>query len=188
MNHETRKEIARLEARIRELEARLAVSEMPPEVSALLEDLQMVPDTGDDDRVTLEMIGEFLKDMGYQTRIRPEYNSIIFTDMFQDYELDILEDGPTIRLSLYVDVNPDADLNMISLIISTRDLSVDVRLDQEKEMIVFSLQSTRLKPDTYRDSIRFFIRLLEDSERRLQSLYAGSYAVRKENFGKVVHS
>ena len=188
MDHETRKEIARLEARIKELETRLAISSMPEAVSALIEDLQLVPDTKEDDKVTLEMMEEFIKDMGYQTRIRPEYNSIIFTDMFQDYELDILEDGPIIQLSLYVDVNPDADLNMISLIISTRDLSVDVRLDQEKEMIVFSLQSSRLKPDTYRDSIRFFIRLLEDSERRLQSLYAGSYAVRKENFGKVVHS
>lgn len=188
MDQDTRKEIARLEARIKELETRLAISSMPEAVSALIEDLQLVPDTKEDDKVTLEMMEEFIKDMGYQTRIRPEYNSIIFTDMFQDYELDILEDGPTIRLSLYVDVNPDADLNMISLIISTRDLSVDVRLDQEKDMIVFSLQSTRLEPDTYRDSIRFFIRLLEDSDRRLQSLYAGSYAVRKESVGKVVHS
>ena len=187
MDYDTRKEINNLKARVKELEARLAVASMPSEVSALIEDLEMVPDT-EEEKVTLEMMEEFIKDMGYQTRIRPEYNSIIFTDMFQDYELDILEDGPIIQLSLYVDVNPDADLNMISLIISTRDLSVDVRLDQEKDMIVFSLQSSRLKPDTYRDSIRFFIRLLEDAERRLQSLYAGSYVAKKDIFGKVVHS
>ncbi|MBR1927215.1 MAG: hypothetical protein IJ840_05645 [Bacteroidales bacterium] len=188
MDHETRKEIVHPEARIKELETRLAISSMPEVVSALIEDLQLIPDTEEDDKVTLAMMEEFIKDMGYQTRSRPEYNSIIFTDMFQDYALNILEDGPAIQLSLYVDVNPDADLNMISLIISTRDLSVDIRLDQEKDMIVFSLQSTRLKPDTYRDSIRFFIRLLEDSDRRLQSLYAGSYAAKKESFGKVVHS
>ena len=52
------------EARIRELEARLAVSEMPEEVSALIEDLQLVPDTSEDDKVSLDMIDEFLKDMG----------------------------------------------------------------------------------------------------------------------------
>lgn len=189
MDHETRKEIARLEARIKELEARLAISSMPEEVSALIEDLQMVPDTREeDDKVTLEMMEEFIKDMGYQTISRPEYNSISFTDMFQDYELNILEDDCTIRLSLYEDVDPDADRNMINLIISTRDLSVDVSLDQEKDMIIFSLQSTRLKPDTYRDSIRFFIRLLEDSDRRLQSIYASSYAVRKKRISKEVFS
>lgn len=188
MDHETRREIARLEARIRELEARLAISSMPEEVSALVEDLQLVPDTREDDKVTLEMMEKFIKDMGYKTRSHPEYNIITFTDMFQDYELKILEDGRGIRLSLLVDVNPDADLNLIDMIISTRDLSVDVRLDKEREVIVFSLQSSKLKPDTYSESIRFFIRLLEDSDRRLQSIYASSHAVRKESIGMVVHS
>lgn len=60
MDHETRREIARLEARIRELEAKLAISSMPEEVSALVEDLQLVPDTREDDKVTLEMMEEFI--------------------------------------------------------------------------------------------------------------------------------
>ena len=179
MDYETRKEIAKLEAKIRELEAKLAISSMPDEVSALIDDLQMVLDTQEDNKVTLEMMEEFIKDMGFQTKSYPEYNSISFTDMFQDFELNILEDDCTIRLSLYEDVNPDADRNMISLIISTRDLSVDVSLDQEKDMIIFSLQSTRLKPDTYRDSIRFFIRLLNDSEKRLESIYETAYTAKK---------
>ena len=188
MDYETRKEIAKLEAKIRELEAKMAISSMPDEVSALIDDLQMVPDTRDEDKVTLEMMEEFIKDMGFKTISYPEYNSISFTDMFQDYELNILEEGCTIRLSLYEDLEPDADRNMIYYITSTHDLSVDVKLVQEKDLIIFSLQSIELKPDTYRDSIRFFIRLLNDSERRLEAIYASAYAVKKERFCKRVYS
>ena len=88
MDYETRKVIARLEARIRELEARLAISSMPDEVSALLDDLEMVPDTEVDERVSLEMIEEFIKDMGYKTQIYPELNIVVFTDLFKEYEKD----------------------------------------------------------------------------------------------------
>ena len=188
MDNETRKEIAKLKAKIKELEAKIAISSMPDEVSALIDDLQMVPDTQENDRVTLEMMEDFIKDMGFQTRSYPEYNSISFTDMFQDYELNILEDDCTIRLSLYEDLEPDADQSMIKLITATRDLSVDVRLDQEKELIIFSLQSIELKPDTYRDSIRFFIHLLNDSERRLESIYANEHASRSRRIIKMAYS
>lgn len=188
MDSETRKEIAGLKARIRELEARLAISSMPAEVSALIDDLQLVPETREEEKVTLEMMEEFIKDMGFKTISYPEYGSISFTDMFQDYELNILKDDCTIRLSLYEEVEPDADRNMIKLITATQDLGVDVRLDQEKDLIIFSLQSIGLKPDTYRDSIRFFIRNLNDSERRLEAIYATSHAVRKQRIGLAVYS
>lgn len=188
MDYETRREIARLEAKIRELEARLAIKSMPDEVSALIDDLQMVPDTREEEHVTLEMMEEFIKDIGYQTRRYPELDSISFTDMFQEYELRILDNDCRIRLSLYEEVNPDADRSMINLITSTRDLSVDVELNQEKDLIIYSLRSIPLRPDTYRDSIRFFIRLLDDSEKRLESIYASSYAVRKHRIGNMVNS
>ena len=186
MDNETRKEIAKLKAKIRELESRLAISSMSDEVAALIDDLQMVPETREEEKVTLEMMEEFIKDIGFQTRSYPEYNSISFTDMFQDYELNILEDDCTIRLSLYEDVEPDADRNMIYYITSTYDLSVDVKLVQEKDLIIFSLQSIPLKPDTYRDSIRFFIRNLNDSERRLEAIYASAYAEKKRRFGNAI--
>lgn len=179
MDYETRKEIAKLEAKIRELEAKLAISSMPDEVSALIDDLQMVPDTQEDNKVTLEMMEEFINDLGYMTHIYPEINSIVFTDMFKDYELHILDDDCRIRLCLCEDMDSEVDRNLIYLITSTRDLSVSVNMILEKNLIEFSLQSLPLKIDTYRDSIRFFIGLLNDSDKRLEYIYANEYARNK---------
>ena len=187
MNHETRKEIARLEARIRELEARLAVSEMPPEVSALLEDLQMVPDTGDDDRVTLEMIGEFLKDMGYQTRRYPAAGLIVFTDMFKDYELRLRSDD-TIELRLVEDIEPDANRNILYLITSIYDLSAGVTLDLERKTVEFSVSSATLRPDTYPETVRFLINVLGESSRTLDYHYRAMFESSGNNIRPVKHS
>ena len=162
MDYETRKVIARLEARIRELEARLAISSMPDEVSALLDDLEMVPDTEVDERVSLEMIEEFIKDMGYKTQIYPELNIVVFTDLFKEYELHLCSDD-SIELVLLDVLDPDVDWNILYLLSSTKDVGANVRLDQTRGTIEYKVQSIELKPDTFRDSIRFFINLLNDS-------------------------
>jgi hypothetical protein len=187
MDYETRKEIARLEKRIRELEAKLAISSMPDEASALLDDLQMVPDTEPDETVTLEMIDEFIRDLGYQTRIYPEFGTIIFTDMFKDYELNLKDDGH-ISMILCEDLCPEVDRNMVYLIISTQDLSADVKMDPDKYTLEFSIQSIELKPQTYRDTIRFFIGSLNESEREFESIYMHAREVKWNRFGNAVYS
>lgn len=170
MDYETRKEIDKLKARIKELEAKQAVASMPEEVSMLIEDLEMVPETEEDDRVTLEMMEEFIKDMGYQTICNSELGSIVFSDMYKDYELILLKDD-RIRLSLCEEIDPDIDRNMLYLITATRDLSVDIRFDWGKSLIEFSVGSVELSQDSYRHSIRFFINLLNESEYKLYSNY-----------------
>ena len=170
MDYETRKVIARLEARIRELEARMAVSEMPPEVSALLKDLQMVSDTGEDDKVSLEMIDEFIRDMGYKTRSYPAASMIVFTDMFNDYELRLRNDY-TMELSLVEELEPGVNKNLLYLITSVYDLSVGVTLDLERETVEFSVSSATLKPDTYPETVRFLINVLGESSRKLDYHY-----------------
>ena len=55
-----KKEIAKIKARLKELETKLAISSMPEEVSALLDDLGMLPDADVDNRVSLEMIEEYM--------------------------------------------------------------------------------------------------------------------------------
>ena len=187
MDYETRKELARLEKRIRDLEAKLAISSMPDEASALLEDLQMVPDTDLDETVTLEMMDEFIRDLGYQTRIYPEFGTIIFTDMFKDYELNLKDDGH-ISLNLCEEICPEVDRNMVYLIISTQDLSADVKMDPDNFTLEFSIQSIELKPETYRDTIRFFIGLLNESERKFESIYVHAREVKWNRFGNVVYS
>lgn len=179
--------MSRLETRIRELEARLAVSEMPPEVSALLEDLQMVPDTGEDDRVTLEIIEEFVKDIGYQTRRYPAADLIVFTDMFRDYELRLRSDD-TMELILHEELEPDVNKNILYLITSIYDLSAGVTLDLERETVEFSVSSATLKPDTYRETIRFLINVLGESSRTLDYHYRVMFESSRNNIRPTKHS
>ena len=187
MDYETRKAIAKLEARIRELEARLAVSEMPEEVSALIEDLQLVPDTNEDDKVSLEMLDEFLKDMGYHTRKYQGTGLILFTDMFKDYELRLRSDG-SIELILGEELDPDVNRNILYLITSLYDLSASVSLDLEKELVKYSVGSVTLKPDTYCETIRFFINLLDESSRKLQYHYRVMFESSRNNLRPMKHS
>ena len=187
MDYETRKEIEKLKARVKELEARLAVASMSDEVSALIEDLEMVPETGEDDKVTLEMMDEFIKDMGYQTLFYPERESLVFTDMFKDYELIILDDDE-IRLSLCEELDPDVDRNMLYLITQTKDMSTDVRFDWEKGLVEFSVQSVRLTQESYRSDIRFFINLLNNTEQKLCSDYNHVWTLKKERIREVKNS
>ena len=170
MDYETRKEIEKLKARVKELEARLAVASMPEEVSALLADLEMVPYTEEDDKVTLEMMDEFIKDMGYQTMLFPETGRIVFTDMFRDYALLLLDDCQ-IRLSLCEELDPDVNRNMLYLITETNDMSADIRFDWDKGLVEFSVHSVSLTRESYTHSIRFFINLLNESEYKLFSSY-----------------
>ena len=187
MDYETKKEIDKLKARVKELEARLAVSSMPDEASALLADLGMVPETGEDDKVTLEMMDEFIKDMGYQTRVFTETGSIVFTDMYKDYELILLDDSQ-IRLSLCNELDPDVDRNTLILITETRDLSVDIRFDWKKNLIEYSVHSVELTKDSFRHSIRFFINLLNESEERLNSCYANARYAKAKRIREVKYS
>ena len=169
-DYDAKNEIARLKARIRELEAELALCKMPEEASSLIQDLDMVPDAGDDDQVTLDMMDEFIKDMGYQTLVYPESGNIVFTDMFRDYELLLLNDNQ-IRLSLCEEIFPDADRGTLYLITASRDLSTDVRFDWEKNLVEFSVRSVDLTSDSYKHCIRFFINILNESEYKLYSSY-----------------
>lgn len=187
MDYETRKEIDKLKARVKELEAKLAIASMPDEVFALIEDLEMVPETREDDKVTLEMMDEFIKDMGYQTRFYPERESLVFTDMFKDYELIILDDDE-IRLSLCEELDPDVDRNMLYLITQTKDMSTDVRFDWEKGLVEFSVQSVRLTQESYRADIRFFINLLNNTEQKLCSDYNHVRWIKKERIREVKNS
>ena len=187
MDYETRKEIEMLKARVKELEARLAVASMPDEASALLADLEMVPETREEDKVTLEMMDEFIKDMGYQTRVYPETWSIVFTDMYKDYQLLVL-DGDRIRFSLCEELDPDVDRNMLYLITETRDMISDIRFDWEKGLIEFSVQSAELTSESYRSTIRFFINLLNESEDRLYSHYNHVWRIKKERIREVKYS
>ena len=187
MDYDAKNEIARLKARIRELEAELALCKMPDEASSLIEDLEMVPDAGDENQVTLDMMEDFIKDMGYQTRIYPESGNIIFTDMFRDYELLMLNDNQ-IRLSLCEEILPGADLGTLYLITATRDLSTDVRFDLEKNLVEFSLQSVDLTSESYKHSIRFFINVLNDSEYKLYSSYDNVSMVRGRRIQEVKKS
>lgn len=187
MDHETRAAIAKLESRIKELEARLAVSEMPSEVSALLEDLQMVPDTGEDDSVTLEKIKEFIRDMGYQARRYLVADLIVFTDMFKDYELRLRNDD-AIELRLVEELEPDVNKNILYLITSICDLSAGVTLDLEKETVEFSVSSATLKLETYRETIRFLINVLGESSRKLDYHYRTMFESSRNNLRPVKHS
>lgn len=187
MDYDTRKEIEKLKARVKELEARLAVASMPEEVTALIEDLEMEPETGGDDKVTLEMMDEFIKDMGYQTLFYPERESIVFTDMYNDYEL-ILSDDNQIRLSLCEELDHDVDRNMLYLITQTKDMSTDVRFDWVKGLIEFSVQSVKLDQESYRSDIRFFINLLNETERKLCSDYNHVWTLKKERTRQMKNS
>ena len=183
MDYETRKEINKLKARVKELEARLAVASMPSEVSALIEDLEMVPDKEDEDKVTLE----FIKDMGYQTRFYPERESLVFTDMYKDYKLVMLDESH-IRLSLCEELEPDVNRNMLYLIAETMDMSTDIRFDWEKGLIEYSVRSVDLTQETYRSSIRFFINLLNETEYKLESYYNHVWWIKKERIREVKNS
>lgn len=187
MDYETRREIDKLKARVKELEARLAVASMPDEASALLADLGMVPETGEDDKVTLEIMDEFIKDMGYQTRVYPEKGSIVFTDMYKDYELILLDDSQ-IRLSLCEELDPDVNRSMLYLITETNDMSTDIRFDWEKGLIEYSVRSVDLTQETYRSSIRFFINLLNETEYKLESYYNHVWWIKKERIREVKNS
>lgn len=180
MDYETRKEIAKIKARLKELETKLAISSMPEEVSALLDDLGMLPDADVDNRVSLEMIEEFIVDMGYHTRSYPELSTIAFTDMFKDYEV-ILRNDDSIELSLGEELDPEVDLNILHLASSTQDMGVSVKLDNEKGTILFRLISCKLKPDTFRGSIRFFINLLNESSKKLFYDYTVLYESKRKS-------
>ena len=171
MDRETRKEISRLEARVKELEARLAISSMPDEISSWLEDLGMEPDTdAENHRVTLDLMEEFIKGLGYKTRQYPEWNAMWFSDFFKDYELYYLNDG-SIKLYLCEYLDPDADRNVLEIIKSTLDLGCDVTLDYENEAIRYCIMSSPLKPDEFGATIRFFLNVLDDSSKRLYQYY-----------------
>lgn len=187
MDYETRKEINKLKARVKELEARLAVASMPSEVSALIEDLEMVPDKEDEDKVTLELMEEFIKDMGYQTRFYPERESLVFTDMYKDYKLVMLDESH-IRLSLCEELEPDVNRNMLYLIAETMDMSTDIRFDWEKGLIEYSVHSVDLTQESFRSSIRFFINLLNEAEYKLESYYNHVWAIQKKRIREVKNS
>lgn len=186
MDYETRKEINKLKARVKELEARLAVASMPSEVSALIEDLEMVPDT-EEEKVTLEMMEEFIKDMGYQTWFYPELESLVFTDMYKDYKLVMLDESH-IRLSLCEELEPDVNRNILYLIAETKDMSTDIRFDWEKGLIEFSVYSVGLTQDSFRSSLRFFINLLNEAEYKLESYYNHVWAMNKKRIRAIKYS
>ena len=186
MDYETRKEINNLKARVKELEAKMVISEMPCEVSALIEDLEMVPDT-EEVKVTLEMMEEFIKDMGYQTWFYPELESLVFTDMYKDYKLVMLDDGH-IRLSLCEELEPDVNRNMLYLIAETMDMSTDIRFDWEKGLIEYSVYSVDLTQESFRSSIRFFINLLNEAEYKLESYYNHVWSMKKKRIREVKYS
>ncbi len=179
MDKEAEREIERLKARIRELEAKLAVASMPGEVSALLEDLDMVPDTAEEPGVTLEMMEEFVSFMGYETCVVPAADTFLFTDMFKEYGLE-LHAGDTITLSLFVPLSPEADRTLLSFLIGTRDLGADGKFDMEKDAVILSLHSVGLTKDSYRSTIRFFIGELDEAEKSLFSMYDAVCEGRKE--------
>ena len=187
MDYETRKEINKLKARVKELEARLAVASMPSEVSALIEDLEMVPEIEDEDTVTLEMMDEFIKDMGYHTWFYPELESLVFTDMYKDYKLVMLDESH-IRLSLCEELEPDVNRNMLYLIAETMDMSTDIRLDWEKGLIEYSVYSVDLTQESFRSSIRFFINLLNEAEYKLESYYNHVWAMNKKRIRAIKYS
>lgn len=188
MDYETREKISQLEARIKELEAKLTMASLPEEAAALLDDLRMVPDTQNERwDLTLDVLDEFIKDMGYQTIKYPEINLFQFTDMFNDYELKLL-DNNKIRLSYIEDIDSDTDRNMIYLLVSTQDLSAEVEIDSENDRIIFTVHSIELKPDTFRDSVRFFIGLLNDSARRLNYFYCNAISINKTTIRKRKYS
>lgn len=181
MDYETREKISQLEARIKELEAKLTMASLPEEAAGLLDDLRMVPDTQNERwDLTLDILDEFVKDMGYQTITHPEINLIQFTDMFKDYELKLLENNQ-IRMSYFEDIDSDADRNIVYYLVSTQDLSVEVEIDSENDRIIFTVHSIELKPDSFRDSIRFFIGLLNDSARRLDYFYCNAISIYRAN-------
>lgn len=187
MDYETRREIDKLKARIKELEVKIAISEMPTEVSALIEDLEMVPDTEEEKKVTLEMMDEFIKDMGYQTRFYPEMDILVFTDMYKDYKLVMLDESH-IRLSLCEELEPDVNRNMLYLIAETMDMSTDIRFDWEKGLIEYSVYSVDLTQESFRSSIRFFINLLNEAEYKLESYYNHVWSMKKKRIREVKYS
>lgn len=171
MEAETSKAIARLEARIRELEAKLAMASMPDEAQALLDDLQMELAPGEAERVSLDSVEAFLQDMGYQTRRFEEFRLISFTDMFRDYTVQLMSDGSA-EMVLGEGLDPDADRNLLLLLTTLCDTDVSISLNLKKELIEFSVGSIELDPDSYRSTIRFYINLLDEASKNLCRHYA----------------
>ena len=178
MDHETRKEIAALKARVKELEARLAISGMPDEASALIADLGLEVETREEEeRLDIFMIEEFIKLLGYQTRTEKRSNLIFFTDMFKDYHL-VLREDKSIKLSMLEPLDSDIDFNMLTQLDFTQDLGIELSLNKDSSEVEFSVYSVALDVDSYREAIRFFLGLLNEKADKLYSYYFRAKSVR----------
>lgn len=180
MDSETRKEIESLRARVKELEARLAISGMPDEASALISDLGLEVETREEPpRLDIFMIEEFIKLLGYQTRTKPGRNLIFFTDMFKDYHL-VLREDMSIELSLLESLDTDFDFNLLSYLYSTLDLGIGLNINKETGEVEFSVCSIALNVDSYRETIRFLIGLLDEKSSQLYSCYHNARRARRD--------
>ena len=188
MDNETRKEIEALKARVRELEARLALSGMPGEAAELIADLGLEVETREEEpRLDIFMIEDFLKLLGYHTRTEARLNLIFFTDMFKDYHL-VLRDDMSIKLSLFEALDPDVDFNLLTYLNVTQDLGIGLNMNKEAGEVEFSVYSTALGVDSFRETVRFLIALLDEKENILFNSYHKASGILRDSGGYLRYS
>lgn len=68
------------------------------------------------------------------------------------------------------------------------DTGEDDKVSLEQELVKYSVGSVTLKPDTYCETIRFFINLLDESSRKLRYHYRVMFESSRNNLRTMKHS